>query len=146
MSSWCVPLFRFSRRSSSKTDVSSVVQCPAETLEEVSKLRNAFADDEDDEEDGPENNGLSIVFDIDDTLVYEHLIGRKQNENLIVSTKFEHEGDELIVDFHVIPGVYELLQYLKNGKEIQLAFFSGGVKERNEALVSILLHTKGLSQ
>jgi hypothetical protein len=137
LSSWCLPFFPFSRRSLSKTDVS---ECQAETEEEVSKLRNAsFAGAEDDEENAPENNGLSIMFDIDDTLVYEHMIGRKQNESLIVPTKFEHDGEVVIEDFHVIPGVYELLQYLKNGKETQIAFFSGGVKGRNEVLVSILL-------
>jgi hypothetical protein len=83
------------------------------------------------------NKDLSIVFDLDEPLVFDDCIFHEKNENLNVPLTFE--GKQIICDSHVIPGVYEMLQYVKVGKKQQIAFFSAGVKERNEALVPLLL-------
>jgi hypothetical protein len=63
----------------------------------------------------------------------------KRDEKLVVPIKFEYIGGQISCDSYVIPGVYEMLQYVKIGKGQQMAFFSAGVKERNEALVPLLL-------
>jgi predicted secreted acid phosphatase len=85
------------------------------------------------------NKDLSIVFDLDETLVFDDSMFREKNEKLVVPTKFNYQGREYNCDWNVIPGVYEMLQYVKIGNGKQIAFFSAGVKERNEALVPVIL-------
>lgn len=79
---------------------------------------------------------LTIVFDIDGVLAgHEDLEDNEKlyflrKSALISAEKAEHQ---------IFPGVIELMRYLYAQPNIQIAFFSGGKKERNEELVEKLL-------
>jgi hypothetical protein len=94
----CFPwtIFPFSKGRRLSKAVVSTIPPPSETVEEVSKLWNASTDKIDEEETDSENNlssnGKFIVFDIDDTLVFEYMNSKKGIPGLIATTEYYHRG------------------------------------------------------
>jgi hypothetical protein len=84
-----------------------------------------------------------IVLDIDGTLVSENAYSLARNDFIDPSLKdyanFTYENEKYNLIHFQLPGTIEFLQYLILQKLKPIAFFSSGIKERNEALVSALL-------
>lgn len=82
------------------------------------------------------NKKLTIVFDIDDVLAAHQTLKEEVKLYLLRKSALVLAADK---EHQIFPGVIELMRFLYSKNNINVAFFSSAVKERNTEFVKKLL-------